>query len=175
MCAQPGKKLLFMGSEFGQWREWNHDGSLDWHLLDAQDGQHPAHRGVALMVGELNRLYRSEKSLHELDLEPGGFSWVDANDGEHSVLVYRRHARDGDDSMLIALNFTPVVLRNYRVGVPRGGQWQEVFNSDAPSFWGSGQGNLGGVQAVPVTWHGQPWSVNLTIPPLGAVYLKPPR
>jgi 1,4-alpha-glucan branching enzyme len=166
MYSQPGKKLLFMGSELAQWREWNHDSSLDWHLLDD-----PAHRQIQLLVGELNRLYRSERTLHELDTEPAGFQWLDADDAERSVLVYERLSRDGD-RMLVALNFTPVPRPNYRVGVTIPGLYREILNTDAVELGGSGQGNLGAVESAPVRAHRREHSLNLTLPPLGALYLR---
>ncbi|HET9766724.1 MAG TPA: alpha amylase C-terminal domain-containing protein, partial [Thermoanaerobaculia bacterium] len=170
--AQPGKKLLFMGGEFGQRREWNHDGSLDWHLLES-----PAHRGVQRLVGDLNRLYRTEPALHELDCDPKGFEWIDANDNEQSVVSLLRWGKasgaTGEREVVMAiLNFTPVVRRNYRLGAPRGGFWREVLNTDAKDYGGSGQGNLGGVEAVPIPLHGRSHSLTLTLPPLGAVFLK---
>lgn len=170
MYSQPGKKLLFMGSEIAPWNEWNHDASLDWHLLaEAAD---PGHRQVALLVGELDRLYRSEPALHQLDCEPGGFHWLDADDLEHSVLIYERVGRDPADRILIALNFVPVVHANYRIGVPRPGRYRELLNTDAVELGGSGQGNFGGVEARPVRAHGRELSLSLTLPPLGALFLK---
>jgi 1,4-alpha-glucan branching enzyme len=166
MYSQPGKKLLFMGSEFAQEREWNHDASLDWHLLDD-----PGHRQIQLLVGELNRLYREEPALHERDCEPAGFQWLDADDGERSVLVYERIARDGQ-RIVIALNFTPVPRTNYRVGVTAPGMWHELLNTDAVELGGSGQGNFGVAEAAPVRAHGRELSLNLTLPPLGAVWLR---
>jgi 1,4-alpha-glucan branching enzyme len=166
MYSQPGKKLLFMGSELGQLREWNHEASLDWHLLDD-----PGHRGLQLLVGELNRLYREEPALHELDCEPAGFHWLEADDAERSVLVYERIARSGQ-RVVVALNFTPVPRFNYRVGVTAPGIWREILNTDAIELGGSGQGNFGGVEAVPVRAHGRELSVNLTLPPLGAVLFR---
>jgi 1,4-alpha-glucan branching enzyme len=166
MYSQPGKKLLFMGGEFGQLDEWNHEASLDWHLLD----QAP-HRQLQLLVGELNRLYRSEPALHELDCEPGGFHWLDADDAERSVLVYERLARSGD-RIIAALNFTPVPRFNYRIGVTAPGLWRELLNTDAAEFGGSGQGNFGGAEAAPVRAHGRDLSLNATVPPLGAVLFR---
>ena len=163
MFSQPGKKLLFMGSEFAQDREWNHDASLDWHLLED-----PMRRQLQLLVGELNQLYREEPALHQLDCEPGGFHWLDADDGERSLLVYERIARDGR-RVVCGLNFTPVPRYNYRIGVVARGFWRERINSDATDFGGSGQGNLGGVEATPVGAHGREQSINVTLPPLGAV------
>ena len=167
MTATPGKKLLFMGCEFGQWREWDHDESLDWHLLD----QAP-HQGVQRLVGDLNRLYREEPVLHELDCDPEGFEWIDASDSQQSVLSFLRKAKSSDDLILVVANFTPVPRANYRVGVPRGGVWQEILNSDAKDYGGSGQGNLGGLETVPIPYHGRPQSLNVTLPPLGIVFLK---
>jgi 1,4-alpha-glucan branching enzyme len=167
LYAQPGKKLLFMGSEFGQWREWNHDGSLDWHLLDD-----PRHAGVRHLVGELNRLHREEPALHELDFEPAGFEWIDCNDAEHSVLSMLRKGRLEDRNMIVVCNFTPVPWFNYRVGAPSPGYWREIFNSDASEYGGSGHGNMGGIEAVPIPCHGRPNSLNLVLPPLGAVFLR---
>ncbi|TMB80565.1 MAG: 1,4-alpha-glucan branching protein GlgB [Chloroflexi bacterium] len=168
MYAQPGKKLLFMGGEFGQGREWDVEQSLDWHLLD-----YPMHGGLRLWVGDLNRILREEKSLHELDFDPAGFSWIDVTDADHSVVsLIRRSATPGD--MLVAVfNFTPVPRYNYQIGIPSAGRWREVLNSDAPLYGGSGQGNLGGVEAVPVSMHGHMHSITLTLPPLGALFLKP--
>ena len=166
MYSQPGKKLLFMGSEFGQLREWNHDTSLDWHLLDE-----PPHRQLQLLVGELNRLYRTEPALHELDCDPAGFQWLDADDAEHSVLLYERIARSGD-RIIAAFNFTPVPRPNYRIGVAAPGVWRELLNTDAVEFGGSGQGNFGGVEAAPVGAHGRELSLNAMLPPLGAVLFR---
>jgi 1,4-alpha-glucan branching enzyme len=166
MYTQPGKKLLFMGGEFGQWNEWNHDTSLDWHLLDD-----PQHRGLQRFVRDLNTLYRGEPALHQLDCDSEGFEWIDCNDSEQSTLSFIRKAKTAD-AILIVCNFTPVPRHNYRVGVPRGGDWVEILNSDAPLYGGSGQGNLGGVTATPIPWHGRPYSVNLVLPPLGIVAFK---
>ena len=167
MYGQPGKKLLFMGGEFGQEREWDHDSSLDWDLL-----KDPRHDGLQRWVADLNRLYREEPALAEQDCEPGGFEWIDANDAEQSLLTFIRRGRSADDLMLVACNFTPIPRHNYRAGAPRGGFWREVLNSDATQYGGSGQGNMGGVRAYPVSVHGRPYSVTLTLPPLAAVFLK---
>jgi 1,4-alpha-glucan branching enzyme len=167
MYAQPGKKLLFMGGEFGQGREWNHDASLDWHLLD-----YPQHAGVQRFVRELNHLYRREPALHQLDTDPAGFEWIDANDSEQSVLTFFRRGRSADEVILVACNFTPVPRYNYQVGVPRAGFWREVLNSDSVDYWGSGQGNMGGVESSPWGAHGRPHSLLVTLPPLGVVFLK---
>jgi 1,4-alpha-glucan branching enzyme len=156
-----------MGSEFGQRREWDHDASLDWHVLE-----NLPHRGVQRWVQDLNRLYRSARALHETDCERSGFEWVDANDHEQSVLTFVRRGVEGAPPVLIVCNFTPVPRHNYRVGVPVPGMWVEALNSDAADYGGSGQGNLGAVEAGPVPYHGRPCSLNLTAPPLGAVFLR---
>jgi 1,4-alpha-glucan branching enzyme len=167
MHAQPGKKLLFMGGEFGQWREWAHDASLDWDLLD-----YPLHAGVLKWVQELNRLYRSEPVLHELDCDPAGFEWIDCGDADSSVVTLMRKAKSSSAIILVACNFTPVPRYNYRVGAPRGGFWQEVLNSDAHQYGGSNMGNLGGVEAVPIVLHGRPYSLTITLPPLSVSFFK---
>jgi len=168
MAASPGKKLLFMGGEFGQEREWNHDSSLDWHLLES-----PLHTGVCRWAADLNALYRSRPALHSLDCDPAGFEWVDLHDAENSVLVFLRRSGSGE-SVLVALNFTPVAREGYRVGVPVGGTWREIANSDAADYGGSGVGNLGAVEAGAIESHGRPCSVALTLPPLGVVMLEGP-
>jgi 1,4-alpha-glucan branching enzyme len=170
VLAQPGKKLLFMGGEFGQWNEWNHDTSLDWHLLE-QD----RHRGLQRWVRDLNTLYRGEPALHQLDSDPAGFEWIDCCDTEASVLSLVRKGREPKDRVVVVCNFTPVPRHNYRVGVPIGGYWEEVLNSDAPLYGGSGQGNVGGVTAAPVPCHGRPYLLNVTVPPLGMVAFRPGR
>ena len=167
MYGHPGKKLLFMGGEFGQWREWVHDESLEWHALGYED-----HRGLQRWVRDLNHLYRREPSLHELDFEPEGYEWVDFKDVEQSVISFLRKGRNSPP-VLVVCNFTPVPRYGYRIGVPQGGFWREVLNSDAREYGGSGLGNLGGVWADPVPWHGRPYSLPLTLPPLGCLYLKP--
>lgn len=168
MWTQPGKKLLFMGCEFGQWDEWHHDSSLDWHLL-----QFPLHQGVSKLVQDLNRLYRSEPALHELDLDPAGFEWIDASDYEQCILAYLRKGKSKGDVLLVVCNFTPVPRHNYRVGVPKGGMWNEVFNSDAAEYGGSGMGNYGAVEAAPIRSHGRRHVLNLVLPPLGIAIFKP--
>jgi 1,4-alpha-glucan branching enzyme len=165
-CAQPGKKLLFMGGEFGQWSEWNHDTSLDWNLL-----QFPSHAGLRHWAEDLNRAYAAEPALHELDCDPAGFQWVDANDSDHSVLSFLRKGKSGG-LILVVCNFTPVPRYNHRFGVPRAGYWKELLNSDAREYGGSGQGNLGGLDTVPISFHGQPASLNLTLPPVGMVFFR---
>jgi 1,4-alpha-glucan branching enzyme len=168
MWGHPGKKLLFMGDDFGQWNEWNHDRSLDWHLLE-----HPPHSGLRRWVRDLNTFYRGQPSLFEVDFQPSGFEWVDCGDSERSVLSFLRRARDPADMTLFICNFTPVIRSNYRVGVPVGGAWREALNSDAPLYGGSGQGNSGRVEAVPLPAHGRAYSLNLTIPPLAILALRP--
>jgi 1,4-alpha-glucan branching enzyme len=167
MYGQPGKKLLFMGGELAQWREWDHDGSLDWHLA-----AEPRHAGIMRWTADLNRLYRSESALHALDFSSEGFEWVDANDTEQSVASFVRS--DGGRHVLVAFNFTPVPRTAYRLGVPCGGRWAEVLNSDAEAYGGSGWGNLGGIEAEAEPWHGRPWSLPVTLPPLAAVFLTAP-
>jgi 1,4-alpha-glucan branching enzyme len=168
MWGHPGKKLLFMGSEFGQWDEWNHDGSLDWHLLE-----HPLHSGLRRWVRDLNTFYRGQPSLYEVDFEPSGFEWVDCGDFEGSVISFLRRAKNPADVTLFICNFTPVPRHNYRVGAPVNGDWREALNSDALLYGGSGQGNSGRVEAVPLPLHGRPYSLSLTIPPLGVLVLRP--
>jgi 1,4-alpha-glucan branching enzyme len=167
MYAQPSKKLLFMGGELGQGREWAHDGSVEWCLLE-----HAPHAGLQRWVTDLNQLYRSEPALHELDCEPAGFEWIDCNDAEASVISLLRKGKSTGDMILVACNFTPVPRPNYRVGAPRGGFWREVLNSDAISYGGSGQGNLGGIETVPIGLHGHPYSLTIMLPPLAAVFFK---
>ncbi|MFO7276276.1 MAG: 1,4-alpha-glucan branching protein GlgB [Pseudomonadota bacterium] len=167
MWGHPGKKLLFMGGEFGQKREWQHDEELEWWVT-----QYPLHAGVQRWVRDLNAFYRATPSLHEIDFAPEGFEWIDANDAENSVLTFLRKGRDGDLTLVVC-NFTPVVRENYRVGVPRGGFWRECLNSDAREYGGSGQGNLGGVEASPLPFHGRFHSLSLRLPPLGVLFLKP--
>ena len=164
MWTHPGKKLLFMGCEFGQQREWNHDGQLDWPLLD----QAP-HAGVARLVQDLNRLYRSETALHRLDAIPEGFAWVDATDGDQSVVSFLRFDADRRHVVLVVCNFTPVPRHGYRVGVPNAGYWRERLNSDAACYGGSGLGNAGGATSEPVAQHGHPQSLALTLPPLATL------
>ena len=166
MWMHPGKKLLFMGGEFGQRAEWNHDDVLEWWRLTD-----PAHAGVQRWVEDLNRLYRHEPALHQLDFDAAGFEWIDANDAENSVLSYLRKARDGS-SLLVVANFTPQPRLNHLVGVPQAGHWHELLNSDAPLYGGSGIGNYGGVDSVPVAAHGRFQSLNMTLPPLSLLVLR---
>ena len=164
---QPGKKLQFMGCEFGQWREWNHDSSLDWHLLDQS-----RHQGLQRWVRDLNTCYRGEPALHQLDCDAAGFEWIDANDSEVSVISILRKGAQAGDIVAVVCNFTPVPQHNYRIGIPEGGRWEEILNSDATLYGGSGQGNIGGVNAAPVSCHGRPYLLSITVPPLGMVILK---
>ncbi|GHA25382.1 1,4-alpha-glucan branching enzyme GlgB [Devosia pacifica] len=168
MWTHPGKKLLFMGCEFGQEREWNHDQSLDWHLLDD-----PLHKGVQSLIGDLNRIYRDLPALHQLDCDPDGFEWIDASDTANSVFLYMRKGRDGVPPVVVACNMTPVVRPDYRVGVPSGGRWREVFNSDAEHYGGSNVGNGGYLNAEDQSWHGREASLRLTLPPLATILLVP--
>ena len=167
MFAQPGKKLLFMGGEFGQWREWNHDTSLDWHLLDF-----PQHAGLQHWVADLNRLYRQEPALHRHEFAPEGFRWIDCNDHLHSTLSLIRFGAERGEEIIGVFNLTPLPRHNYRVGAPTAGFWKELLNSDAHDYGGSGQGSLGGAEANPVPAHGFRYSLNLVLPPLGAVFFK---
>ena len=167
-CAHPGKTLLFMGGELGQWDEWYHEKSLDWHLLGTA-----AHQGIHRWVEDLNRLYRETPALWERDFDNEGFQWVDFRDWEESVVSFLRRGRAPEEVVLVLCNFTPVPRYNYRVGVPAAGHWREVLNSDARIYGGSDKGNLGGVETTPVPSHGQYQSLSLTLPPLGVVFLKP--
>jgi 1,4-alpha-glucan branching enzyme len=167
MYAQPAKKLLFMGGEFGQWREWTHDTSLEWNLL-----QYTPHAGVLKWVEDLNRFYRSEPALHELDCDPAGFEWIDCGDSDASVVSLIRKGKSTPTLVLAVCNFTPVPRQGYRVGAPRGGYWREVLNSDATEYGGSGLGNHGGVEAAAEAHHGRPCSLSLTLPPLAVLFFK---
>ncbi len=171
MYGHPGKKLLFMGGEFGQTREWNHDQSLNWHLL----GMGPYHEGLQRLVRELNRLYRSEPALHQVDFDPAGFQWIDCSDSEQSVVSFVRRAKDPAEFVLVVCNFTPVPRHGYRLGVPTPGFYRELLNTDARLYGGSDVGNVGGARAEPVACHGQSHSLVLTLPPLATVILKPAR
>jgi 1,4-alpha-glucan branching enzyme len=168
MFGHPGKKLLFMGDEFGQWSEWNHEASLDWHLL-----KNPLHAGMLRWVRDLNTLYRGQPLLHEFDFNAAGFEWVDCKDSQRSIISFLRRGHTADDQILFVCNFTPVVRENYRVGVPVEGSWKEILNSDAPLYGGSGQGNLGGLSAIPLPIHGRPFTLNMRLPPFGVVAFRP--
>jgi 1,4-alpha-glucan branching enzyme len=167
MWAHPGKKLLFMGGEFGQRREWTHEEALEWWVL-----QYPEHAGLQRWVADLNRLYRNEPALFEADFDPSGFEWIDCRDAQASVISFVRKRRDGRGPILVVCNFTPVARRNYLVGVPAGGYWRELLNSDATLYGGGGVGNYGGVEAAPVPAHGRFHSITLTLPPLSTLFLK---
>ncbi len=167
MFANPGKKLIFMGGEIGAFREWDHDAGLDWDLL-----QYPIHAGINRWVEDLNKAYRDVPALHELDMSPDGFEWIDCNDTENSIIsLVRRSKTRPNECVVVVLNFTPLPRHNYQVGVPRGGEWREILNSDAALYGGSGQGNMGAVHAAPIPLHGRRWSATITLPPLGAVFL----
>ncbi|MFC1937817.1 1,4-alpha-glucan branching protein GlgB [Chloroflexota bacterium] len=170
MYAQPGKKLLFMGAELGQWREWQHDGSLDWHFLEYQ-----RHAEIQKWVQAVNQLYRSEPALYELDCERAGFEWIDANDALQSAISFIRKGKSTDDIVLIVCNFTPISRFAYKVGVPRGGFWKELLNSDAREYGGSGQDNPKSLRALKVSTHGRPYSLEITLPQLSIVYFKSGR
>ncbi len=165
MYAQPGKKLLFMGAEFGQWQEWSHDRSLDWHLLDQEQ-----HRKLQRWLEDLNQFYRREPAMHAEDFSPKGFSWIDCNDAPHSTLSLVRRESATGRHVVAVLNFAPVPRHNYRVGIPADGLWKERLNSDARHYGGSNQGSQGHLEASPVPFHGYDWSLNLVLPPLGIVF-----
>jgi 1,4-alpha-glucan branching enzyme len=167
MFGQPGKKLLFMGGEWGQGPEWSHDTSLDWHQLE-----HPLHAGVQGWVADLNRLYRNEPALHDQDCNPFGFQWIDYSDSASSVISFLRKGAFTGETILVVCNFTPVPRREHPVGVPFGGFWEEMLNSDASHYGGSGIGNCGGLCATATPCHGQPYSLTLAVPPLGVIFLK---
>ncbi len=168
MWSHPGKKLVFMGGEFGQRREWNHDDSLEWHAI----GMDNRHEGVQRWVSDLNKLYRNERALHARDFSQDGFRWLQRGDWEQSVIAFQRQAPDAPP-IVVVCNFTPVPRTNYRVGVPHGGYWVEALNSDAPFYGGSGMGNFGGVEAAPMPYEDMSHSLNLTLPPLSALFFKP--
>ena len=167
MWSQPGKKLLFMGGEWGQWREWDSNSSLDGHQLD-----YAPHEGVRRLVERCNRVYRAEPALYERDFDPSGFSWIDCNDADNSVLSFIRKGQSTSDVILVVMNCTPVARKSYRVGVPHGGWWAEILNSDAAEYGGTGLGNLGGVTAQGVGWHGHGQSLEICLPPLSILYFK---
>jgi 1,4-alpha-glucan branching enzyme len=167
MYGHPGKKLLFMGGEMGQWDEWNFEKSLDWHLLGEE-----RHRKLRLWLQDLNRFYRTDRAMHELDFERLGFEWLDIQDWEKSIISFVRRARSPEHLIAVVCNFTPELRKNYRLGVPRGGRWKEVLNSDALEYGGSGQGNLGGVDAGPHSFHRRSHSVSITLPPLSSIFFR---
>ena len=164
MWTHPGKKLLFMGCEFAQATEWNHDKSLDWHLCDRAP-----HRGVQLLVRDLNHLMRDTPALHVNDTRPEGFAWIEGGDMENSVFAYARRGRKDDPQAVCVLNMTPVARTGYRVGFPQGGYWREALNTDAGVYGGGNRGNYGGIETESVPWHGQDQSAMLTLPPLSAL------
>lgn len=168
MYGHPGKKLLFMGNEFGTWTAWRDDESLPWHLLQA-----PEHQGVMRWTRDLNHLYRDERSMHDLDFSNDGFEWIDHHDTEASVISFVRKSKHYDETLLVVCNATPVARKGYRIGTPQGGFWREMLNSDAVIYGGSGMGNLGGVEAAPVGSHGRYHSLVLDLPPLAALFFKP--
>ncbi|MCS6858532.1 MAG: 1,4-alpha-glucan branching protein GlgB, partial [Sandaracinaceae bacterium] len=168
--SMPGKKLIFMGGEIAQWNEWNHDGQIDWKLLED-----PAHRGVAKLVSDLNHHYRSESGLHRKDCEEGGFVWVDGSDEWHSVIAFLRVGDESTAPILVVVNATPVVRYDYPVGVPVEGRWQEILNTDALEYGGSGVGNLGAAETIPEPWAGFDFQLRLTLPPLTVLWLKAPK
>ena len=170
LYTHPGKKMLFMGGEFGQWIEWNSNQSLDWNLLDYEP-----HRKLQQLVKDLNRLYRAEVALHQVDFEPTGFEWVDFHDADHSIISFLRRGRSGEQHLVVVCNFTPVPRYGYRIGVPEACFYREVINTDACQYGGSGITNAPGLQAMYQPWHNQPFCVELTLPPLGVVILKPER
>ncbi len=167
MFSQPGKKLVFMGGEFGQRSEWNHDKSLDWHLLE-----YPHHKGLQLWMKNLNHLYVKEPALYENDFSPDGFEWIDCSDASQCTLVFLRKGKRADENIIVALNYTPVPRVDYRIGVPDAGAWGEILNSDAEIFGGGGIVNLGQIHSEPTAWNDKPFSVRLTLPPLAIVFLK---
>ncbi len=168
MYAQPGRKLMFMGCEFGQHREWNHDAELDWGLL-----QDAGHAGLQRLVRDLNHLYRGRAALHARDDEPAGFSWVEVDDRAHSVFAFLRHGHESAQQVLVVCNFTPVPRQGWRIGVPRGGVWRECLNTDSSHYGGSGVGNFGAVSAEALPSHGLDHSLSLSLPPLGVLWLEP--
>jgi 1,4-alpha-glucan branching enzyme len=168
MWAHPGKKLLFMGCEFAQEREWSHERSLDWHLLERSE-----HAGIQALVRDLNRLYREEPALYETDSDPAGFWWIEPNDADRNVLAFARASHGGERVLVFVANLSPVPREGYRLGLPRAGRWREAINTDSTFYGGSDLGNLGGVEPEPIPWNGQPVSAEVTLPPLSGVWLVP--
>jgi 1,4-alpha-glucan branching enzyme len=168
MWAHPGKKLLFMGCELAQEQEWSHERSLDWHLLEQRE-----HAGIQSLVRDLNRVYRDEPALWELDSDPAGFWWLEANAAEENVVAFARRSADGERLLVFVANLSPVARGPFRLGLPRSTRWRETLNTDSSFYGGSDVGNLGGVQPEPVPWHDQPFSAELTLPPLAAIWLVP--
>lgn len=164
MFAHPGKKLMFMGGELGQWKEWNHDSSIDWRLLENEPN-----KGLHRWIKDLNRTYRSVKTLFDNDFNESGFRWIDANDSVNSILSFVRYDKNHQHPVIVICNFTPMPRFNYRIGVPEEGSWKEMLNSDAREYSGSGHGNFGNVESFPVPYHQEDYSINITLPPLGIV------
>jgi 1,4-alpha-glucan branching enzyme len=162
MFAHPGKKMLFMGSDFGQWTEWADARSLDWHLL-----HYARHRRIGLVIRDLNRLYKEHPAFYEGDLSSDGFEWIDFSDVDSSVISFLRWSKDKSQLLIFTFNMVPVIRENYRIGVPRPGFYKEIFNSEAFEYGGCGLGNQGGLHSEPVSWHGRPFSLNCHLPPLG--------
>jgi len=167
MYGHPGKKLLFMGGEFGQWDEWDFEKSLDWHLAKEQ-----SHKQLQLWIKDLNAIFAKELALHQLDFERMGFEWVDTQDWEKSIISFSRRGISPDHPIVVVCNFTPMTRQNYRLGVPRSGHWKEILNSDASEYGGSGQGNLGGVTSEVHRYHGRDHSISITLPPFGALFFR---
>ena len=172
LIGHPGKKLLFMGAEFGQWNEWDYAHSLDWHLLDSA-ADAPLHRGLQLLVRDLNQLYTAQAPLHEVDFDGEGFSWIDFGDSDNSIIIFSRRSLDDKLGLIFACNFTPVVRSDYRIGLPALTTYHEIMNTDASEYGGSGAGNLETVEAETVPYHGQPFSAFVTLPPLAVIVLEP--
>ncbi len=170
MWARPGKKLLFMGGEFGQWNEWNAEESLDWHLLQGEE-----HRGLQALVRELNRLYRAHPALWEADHDHRGFEWIAADNSDDNVIAFMRIAPADGGRLICACNFAPVAREHYRIGAPRPGYYRELLNTDAAVWSGSNVGNAGGVNAEPTPYNGMPHSISITLPPLGVLWFEVPR
>ena len=168
MWAHPGKKLLFMGCELAQWREWSHERSLDWHLLSERD-----HAGVQSLVRDLNGVYRNTPALWEVDDSPDGFRWLEANDADRNIVAFARVGATDDELLVCVCNLSPVPRERYRVGLPRSGRWREALNTDADVYGGTNTGNMGVVESEAVPWHEQPNSAELTLPPLGVLWLVP--
>jgi 1,4-alpha-glucan branching enzyme len=168
MWAHPGKKLLFMGCELAQEQEWSHERSLDWHLLEQ-----PEHAGIQALVRDLNRLYRDEPALWQVDSDPSGFWWIEPNDPDRNVVAFARQSRDGQRVVVFAANLSPLPRTGYRLGLPRACRWREALNTDSTFYGGGDVGNLGGVEPEPIPWHNQPVSAEVTLPPLAAIWLVP--
>jgi 1,4-alpha-glucan branching enzyme len=168
MWAHPGKKLLFMGGELAQETEWSHERSLDWHLLEDE-----RHAGIQRLVRDLNRGYRDEPALWEVDFEPAGFYWIEPNDAESNVVAFARTSKNHQRVIVFVANLSPIPRGPYRLGLPRAGRWREVLNTDSTFYGGSDTGNLGGIEAAPIAWQGQPFSAEVTLPPLAALWLAP--